>query len=70
MKLEERLNSIVDDVIAILYFNSKNEIQCKLYEKCQFKTIPKFLIEAEVMEENKETDCLEIWVRSNNYASN
>lgn len=62
MTLKEQLKEMKKGCdIALLSLTADSEIRCRQYKNCASE-IPKYLLEAEVMEVNEEEDCTEIWI--------
>ena len=51
----------LNEPIAILTINEYG-IESKIFNRNEFKKIPKELLNKEVMDEQQEDDCLELWV--------
>lgn len=51
----------IKETIAILTINEFG-IDSKIFNKKDFKKIPKDLLNKEVMDEQQEEECLEVWV--------
>lgn len=66
MLLKELLKTKKQD-IAILFFNSKQKLECKRYSKKDYNKIDEELLKGEIMEMKEEEDCLEIWVIPKGY---
>lgn len=62
MVLREFLDIIKKQDIALLYFKDK-ELQCEEYKANEYGLICKQYLDCEVMEIQKEDNCLEIWIR-------